>query len=177
MNTSLHTRIQSCNNAKIWGKSLPMLLAIVITSLLVSCGTSNKSNEEAILLYNESMRIHDEVMPRMDEMFKVENGLKALRDSLAVDTVANASRLAEINTRLTELDKAGKGMMDWMHNIQDVPGAEENKHSHHSKTARAETLTDEQVLKIQQNQKAAIEQVKMAMESSIDQGKALLKTN
>lgn len=155
-------------------KSTTILFASVL--LLAACGSKeSKIKEEALSLYQESMKVHDEVMPRMDEMFRIENALKALRDSLSVDTVTNATRLMEIKTGIASLQSAGKGMMDWMHNIQDVPGAEENKHGHHNKPTSTETLTDEQLLKIQQDQKAAIDQVKAAMESSIEQGKALLK--
>lgn len=152
------------------------MLAILIGAIALACGSkqNSKEKEEAITLYKKSMAAHDEVMPRMDEMFRVEKSLKALRDSLMTDSIANAARLSEILAGIKTIKDAGKGMMDWMHHIQDVPGTEESKHGNHQKDNTAQTLTDVQVLKIQQDQKAAIDQVKAAMELSIEQGKALL---
>jgi hypothetical protein len=175
MNTiSRIIKIQSIVPNKKCGKSSAMFFAYALLFIIASCTSNDKSKEEALSLYNESMKLHDEIMPRMDDMFKLETSLKSWNDSLAIDTVANANRLVEVKAGLSALQKAGNDMMDWMHNIQDVPGAEENKHSHHNRTTNTETLTDEQVLKNQQDQKASIEQIKTAMEASIEQGKALL---
>jgi hypothetical protein len=154
------------------------LIAILLLTVVLLAGCSSKENknstDDALLIYQESMKVHDEIMPRMDEMFKLENALKARQDSLAVDTVANATQLIEIRSGIASLKSAGKNMMDWMHHIQDVPGAEKNNHSGHNKPSTTETLTDEELLKIQQDQKAAIDQVKIDMETSIAQAKKLL---
>lgn len=151
-------------------------ILFVAALFLTACGSKDnkKAKEEALSLYQQSMKVHDEVMPRMDELFRMENALKALRDSLSVDTVTNAARLTEIKTGIASLKNAGKGMMDWMHNIQGVPGAEENERSHHHRSSSTDTLTDEQLLKIQEDQKTAIDQVKIEMEESITRAKKIL---
>lgn len=152
------------------------VILFVSALLVLACGSkeNNKVKEEALSLYQASMKVHDEVMPRMDEMFRMENALKALRDSLSVDTAANAARLTEIKSGLTSLESAGKNMMDWMHNIQDVPGAGANKQNHYNKTGDTKALTDEEMLEIQQDQKAAIDQVKIDMEENITRAKKIL---
>lgn len=161
-------------NISLINQSTAILFVTVL--LVLACGSkeNDKVKEEALLLYRESMKVHDEVMPRMDEMFRLKNALKALGDSLSVDTVANAARIIEIKSGIAALKSAGKDMMNWMHTIQDVPGAEENEQGNHNKASNLKTLTNEQLLKIQQDQKSAIDQVKINMEESITRAKKIL---
>ncbi len=149
---------------------------------MISCETKKENTEanetSALIVYQEAMKIHDEVMPRMDEMYKLAGKLKTLKDSLLTDSVANAKKISVVREKLSALETANKDMMDWMHNVKDVPGATApTGHEHHSSghsDASASKETPEELLKIQQNQKQRIEEVRVAMEKSIEEAKKLL---
>jgi hypothetical protein len=145
-----------------------------LTVLLAACSPAADQREAAQKLYKESMDIHDAVMPRMDEMFTLRQKLTLKLDSLKTDSLKNAVQIESIRKVIADLAAADKGMMDWMHNIQDVPG-EKGAHDHHaSENHNTAGTAIEDVLKIQQHQKEAVEKVKKAMEESIVAGKQLL---
>ena len=66
-------------------------------------------------LYNEVMKIHDEVMPRMDDIHKAK---QQLREKLAQ---APAAEKATIEATIARLDSAGEGMMVWMRLFRPLP--------------------------------------------------------
>jgi hypothetical protein len=66
------------------------------------------------VLYNEVMDIHDEVMPRMDDIMRLKRELNERIDKEELsDTVKTA-----LENKILLLDSAGKAMMDWMHNFK-----------------------------------------------------------
>lgn len=140
-----------------------LFLAIVT---FAAC-SNNKQLEQAQNLYQEAMEIHDAVMPRMDEMYKLRQKLTLKLDSISVDTISNTTRIAEYKKVLSDLTVAEKGMMDWMHNIQDVPGSS-------GAGVQTKEIPIDEVIKIQQAQKNAVEQVRKKMEASIAEGKNLI---
>ena len=159
-----------------------IILTLVAATLMISCESKKENTETkevtALTVYQEAMKIHDEVMPRMDEMYKLEGKLKTLRDSLLTDSVANAQKISVVREKLSALETANKDMMDWMHNVKDVPGAtapagHEHHSSGHSDSSASKEITEE-LLKIQQDQKKRIEEVRVAMEKSIEEAKKLL---
>lgn len=155
------------------------LIIFFVTATLIACsGKKETPNQNALTIYQEAMKIHDEIMPRMDEMYKLEGKLKAKRDSLLVDSIANTQRLAIVQEKLFALEAANKDMMDWMHNIKDVPGASATSghehHSDHGETNQPKETNPEEALKVQKEQKQRIEEVKVAMEKSIEDANQLL---
>lgn len=149
-------------------------IAFILTVCLTACRTDDKIQQQAQVLYKESMDIHDAVMPRMDELFTLRQKLTLKLDSLKIDSVTHAGEIEQIRKAIADLAAADKGMMDWMHNIQDVPG-EETNHAHHgSENETAEHPAWDEVLKLQQQQKEAVEKVKKAIETSLAAGKKLL---
>lgn len=131
-------------------------------------------------MYNETMKIHDEVMPRMDELYTLELKLKSLQDSLSRDTIGNTTiTLHQVNQRLSLIDKASKDMMDWMHSIEDVPDENQKvEHSHHGakETNSQAPETPDAILQIQREQKVRIEMIKKKMLESIESTKAFLNS-
>jgi hypothetical protein len=99
------------------------LIALVPVFALVSCGRSGHDHHDhgmseaaeedsTGLLYEEVMKIHDEAMLKMDEIVKLQRELK--------DKIASAPDLVEekkkkIEDKISKLDSARRGMMDWMH--------------------------------------------------------------
>jgi hypothetical protein len=69
-------------------------------------------------LYNEVMKIHDEVMPKMEDIYRKKEMLK--------NKIANTPNMPEsqkkaIDATIVRLDSANNSMMDWMHKFSPVP--------------------------------------------------------
>ena len=69
-------------------------------------------------LYDEVMKVHDEVMPKMDDIYKLKGQLKERIDNtpgLAAD------KKKEIESIIVRLDSASEGMMVWMRKFNPLP--------------------------------------------------------
>lgn len=86
-------------------KLIVKLMVIVLIGTMTNCGEKEKS------LYDQVMDIHDEVMPKMDDIYKMR---KALKDSIAnTPDLPDETKLRFTQTIL-QLDSAGNSMMVWM---------------------------------------------------------------
>jgi hypothetical protein len=74
-----------------------------------------KGNQE---LYDEVMKIHDEVMPKMNDIHKLKMELK---EKLAKAPKLTAADKMKIDLMIAKLDSAGESMMIWMREFQPVP--------------------------------------------------------
>lgn len=95
-----------------------IVFIVAFTLSLYGCNNEKKQQDE---LYEEVMAIHDEVMPQMSTLMKIEKNLKAqvelnLNDSLAIDS----AKLDLLNEVSNKVKKANESMMDWMHNFKQV---------------------------------------------------------
>lgn len=104
---------------------------IIVCIVAVSCGQKSHDNDthehsdgDAIeesgnqALYDEVMKVHDEVMPKMDDIYKMKEELK--------NRIANTPEMAEekkkeIEATISKLDSASEGMMIWMRNFNPLP--------------------------------------------------------
>lgn len=91
-------------------KSLLKIAFIVLLGMLVACGKKEQSAEKS--LYDQVMDIHDEVMPKMEDIQKLR---KQLKDSLANNPDLAMEKKTEIEDAIKDLEAARKSMMDWMH--------------------------------------------------------------
>ncbi|HMG90493.1 MAG TPA: hypothetical protein VK589_10540 [Chryseolinea sp.] len=69
-------------------------------------------------LYDEVMKVHDEVMPKMDDIYKLKGQLK--------ERIANTPGMADekkkkIESIISTLDSASEGMMVWMRKFNPLP--------------------------------------------------------
>lgn len=64
------------------------------------------------ILYNQVMDIHDEVMPKIDDLEKMKARLNA---QLTANPAPAAELKKELEGRIARLDSARQGMFDWMH--------------------------------------------------------------
>jgi len=69
-------------------------------------------------LYDEVMKIHNEVMPKMDD---IHQKMQELKNKIATTPDMAAEKKAEIEAMILKLDSAGESMMDWMRNFNPVP--------------------------------------------------------
>jgi hypothetical protein len=107
-------------------KSLSKYLFISLF-ILTGCGKSaqnvhhDEDETQSInpnqALYDQVMDIHNEVMPRADEIYELKNEIKA--------RIASASAQSEqkklLEQIVQELDSADHSMMDWMHKFKPLP--------------------------------------------------------
>jgi hypothetical protein len=77
-------------------------------------GCQNRPNQE---LYDEVMAIHDEVMPKMDDIYKAKAVLKKQLETPGL----TESKKKKINNKIAQLDSAGESMMVWMREFDPIP--------------------------------------------------------
>lgn len=103
-------------------------------------------------LYNQVMKIHDEVMPRMNDIHKVKQELKEKITN--TPDMSQAERI-KMDAMIARLDSAGKSMMDWMHEFKPLPD------SLGEEKARAYLESEiERVKIVRENINTALEQAK-----------------
>lgn len=98
-------------------------LLVVVLFFVTGCRQQTQekeagSNEE---LYSRVMEIHDEVMPKMNDIYKKKEQLK---DRLAKEPNLPEEERKEIEASIAELDSASEGMMRWMREFN--PPSEES---------------------------------------------------
>jgi hypothetical protein len=146
---------------------MKLSITIVISGifLLTSCGKKgghehhqadelkNNPNEA---LYNEVMAVHDEVMPKMDELYRLK---KELKDKIANGKDLAADKKGDLNQTLLLLDSADHSMMDWMHKFKPL----------------ADSTDQEAAREYLENEMEKIRKVKELMNTSIEKAKGEIK--
>lgn len=136
-------------------KMLMLALVAAISSFIVGCNSTNPNQE----LTKKVMEVHDEVMPRMDEMHQLSMQLKAVVDSLKADTTNNYSgAIINCTEAAANIEHASEGMMNWMRNFNPAQGEQ----------------SDEEFKMYLETELVNISQVKDEMLRSIDEANKLL---
>jgi len=86
-------------------KLIVKLMVIVLIGTITNCGEKEKS------LYDQVMDIHDEVMPKMNDIYKMK---KSLKDSIANTADMPEETKLKFEQTILQLDSAGNSMMVWM---------------------------------------------------------------
>lgn len=105
------------------------LLFFVVACIAISCGQRTENHQHENIsdpletegnqaLYDEVMRIHDEVMPRMNEIFRKKEELK---NKIAGTPGMADSERQVIEDDIARLDSAHNGMMVWMREFNPLP--------------------------------------------------------
>ncbi len=121
---------------------------------LSSCKPSNDAIQQELV--REVMVIHDEVMPKMDDIHRTQKQLREQKNG-----TTNLILKQEIDDHVQALEQAGEGMMDWMANLK-LP-------------AENDTRTHEEIMTYLEVQKVEIQHVSDDMKGSIAAGKELLE--
>ncbi len=109
-------------------------------------------------MWNEVMAVHDEVMPQMSEIKRLQNELKAY---IGEDSSLDAEVQEKVGQAVQELSAAGEGMMSWMSNIRQLePLREEMDH--------------EGIMNYLKEEKTKVDKVKEDMINSIEKGKEMM---
>src|SRR6185295_2450777 len=103
------------------------LLVIASCLVLFACGNTSEhaghdmesdGDSPNQALYNQVIDIHDEVMPKMEDLYKFK---QKCQDSIAHTPGMAAEQKKELENMIAELDSANNAMMDWMHNFNPKP--------------------------------------------------------
>lgn len=115
-----------------------LLLATTVL-LLVSCNKSGDktggnhhedgdsiSEDANRALYDQVMDLHNEVMPKMEDLYSLK---KELLEKIAKAPGIAPSRKKEIEDIIAGLDSANKAMMDWMHDFKPLPSTADQENA------------------------------------------------
>lgn len=149
-------------------KITTILLSLVAVGMITSCGNQKrKDQEQEKNLFSESMLLHDEVMPKQEELFKLKKKIYALGAKMDSLKTANPSLdTAALRVKITgmsgKIDSAVDNMSDWMHSFtSDLDQKFEGK-SH------------EEIMKYLNEGKQSIENVQKEFNQSISDANKLL---
>src|SRR5688572_1006614 len=102
----------------------------LLTILFALSGCGQKSNDHGHehhkqdekspnqSLYDEVMKVHDEVMPKMDDIYKLKEKLK--KQLTDAPTMVEEKK-KDVEKTILQLDSASEGMMVWMRNFNPIP--------------------------------------------------------
>ena len=134
-------------------KIIATFLVLIVLFLSSCAGGGNQKDLKAMRA--EVMAVHDEVMPKMGELRKVEKSLRQLADEkVMADSTTDVSA---IRNAADAIAAANESMMVWMRAYN--PNFEG---------------TNDEVAAYIEGQQKSVDQVKKDMLSSLEAGKALL---
>ena len=77
--------------------------------------TDTSPNEK---LYNEVMKVHDEVMPKMNDIHKLK---MSIREKIEKNPNLPKTERLKLDAMYAKLDSANEGMMVWMREFRPLP--------------------------------------------------------
>jgi hypothetical protein len=107
-------------------------------------------------LYNQMMDVHDEVMPKMDDIMKLK---RELQEQIANTPDMVVERKQELERVISNLDSASNSMMSWMHRI-------------HEFDPLADSVDQEKAREYLESEMEEIRKVKELINESIEKAKA-----
>lgn len=142
------------------------LFAILIV-IVCNCGqkSSNDENHEHAAsdsietsgneaLYNEVMKVHDEVMPKMNDIYTLKEDLKK---RLASEKELTDEKKKEIDIAILKLDSASESMMVWMRGFKPLP----------------DSLGEEKVREYLETEMEKVKKVREEIQEALSQGKEI----
>ena len=107
------------------------LIVFTIALFATGCGKTNSDDQPEKVtesdkdeLYNKVMAIHDEVMPKMNDLHKLK---KQLTEEIENSPDLVEERRQQIESRIKQLDEASESMMQWMRNFNPEEYKENNE--------------------------------------------------
>lgn len=108
-------------------KNIKILFAIglLVMSACSKSGEHNHSEHDTATeespnqaLYDQVMDVHDEVMPRMDDLMRLK---RELQEKIANTPDMVVEKKAQLEKMISNLDSASTAMMNWMHEFNPLP--------------------------------------------------------
>lgn len=103
-----------------------IIVAFFICLTAIACQRTSGDREpdqEAVeespnqALYDEVMRIHDEVMPKMNDLHKAKTSLRTRLELPGLDE----HERQQIQNKISRIDSASESMMVWMRHFNPLP--------------------------------------------------------
>ena len=140
-------------------KSFKLLVLVALASCTPSGDHSQHETDQAndstnVVLYNQVMDIHDEVMPKMEDLYNMK---KDIEDQLKNSKGLAAEQRQKLEEKVAQIDSVSKLMMDWMHEFNPPP----------------DTTDKEEARAYLERELERVRQVKQAMLETIEQGTKL----
>lgn len=126
---------------------------IAVFFILSACAPDKKESNET--LKQEVIAIHDEVMPKMDELKKLKKQILQKSNGLASDSKGVPGEIEKLNTIASDLESAFEGMFVWMRQF---------KSTH-------EEMTEEEIETYLLDQKIKVQKVNEDVKASISVAK------
>ena len=132
-----------------------LLLSLMSLLILSSCEQERPWTN----LSKEVMEIHDEVMPKMDQIVDLQQRLKHFQMTNKVDSTSGIHQ--EVESGLKRLVAADEAMWEWMHAFK-LPTQHDER-------------PDKEITAFLEDEKVKIQEVADKMNSSIENGQRLVK--
>lgn len=129
----------------------------LIVLMFSTCGPSGNKEAETDEIYREVMEIHDEVMPKMQDIMNLKEKMRIKIDSMASSGV-DQSAIDKMEKMITQLDEADEAMMNWMRNFN----------------TDYEEMSKEEITNYLNEQKEEITEVKDQMQTAIKEAESML---
>ncbi len=146
-------------------KSIYLVLAVLMVS---ACGKptghsgqeteSEDGDSPNEALYNQVMDVHDDVMPRMEDIYKLK---KDIQEQISTTPDMVMERKQELEAIISNLDSADRAMMDWMHKFNPP----------------ADSVDQEKVREYLESEMERVKKVRDLMNESIEKAKELASKN
>ena len=105
-----------------------LILLVLLAALGACTNTQEKTKEKEetnLSPLDEVMALHDEVMPKMGSLMKVQKQLKIKADSISTQ---NPERAEQLRSLASDIELANEAMMNWMRNFDpNFDGTDEEK--------------------------------------------------
>lgn len=147
---------------------LPFLLIIMLIS---ACENKTTEQQEEVVtdeipeevkiekaLYDDVMDVHDEMMPKMENMMSIKGQLKEKVDLLK-EEAAQSQLVLEIEAAIQSLETADEAMMNWMRQFDP----------------ETDSLSHEEIVEYYTLQKQKMDSVKVIMVEAIESASAKLE--
>lgn len=103
-------------------RSMKKIIYLLAATAMFACNSSQQESQSQLnpeesrqdSLFNEVMAIHDEVMPEMGRIFRLQKELKQVMDSLETQEVSPAIPIDSLKNISVDLKEADDAMMNWM---------------------------------------------------------------
>ncbi|MDH5476020.1 MAG: viral A-type inclusion protein [Cyclobacteriaceae bacterium] len=152
---------------------LKSVLIVFSWIILFSCNNENKQDnnneemsaqEQRDVLYQEVITVHDEVMPKMEDIVLLQEKIRIQINSLN-EVDSSSSRVSGLREMNALLESADNAMMNWMREFKPEMNAKE--------------VENEVALKYLENEMDRIHEVKKVVNESISSAEEYLesKTN
>lgn len=80
--------------------------------------SDSEDNNPNTALYNQVMEVHDEIMPKSDEIYRLK---KQIQEKIAASPDMALEKKQQLEQVISNLDSASNAMMDWMHKFNPLP--------------------------------------------------------